>query len=111
MNCRKCGTLIKEGYTFCRKCATPVEEIENNIEDTNVIHNTDNINVNKIEENNINLVAENSYNGIQIENKDLVNRNQMDIEGAKKSNLISLIGIIIGLIIFVLVIILIVKNL
>ena len=112
MNCRKCGAPIKDGYDFCRKCATPVEDIENkNVEENNINENTFNINQTIIEEKNINLINENPYNGVQIENKDLVNRNQMDIEGAKRSNLISLIGIIIGLIIFIGVIVLIVKNL
>ena len=115
MNCRKCGTPIKEGYDFCRKCATPVEEIGDIVlskpED---MTKTNHLNKDKFKNIKINLINNKSKEenkNMPLENKDLINNNQNDRSGAERANLVSLIFIILSIIAFFAIVLIIMTNL
>lgn len=113
MNCKKCGALLHEGDTFCRTCATPIQEhyIENNVNLTT----SDFSKFNK--ENNINVkVAEdvhsmnNNYNckhastkTKDINNKDLLDK---DPNNKIKATIINISGLVLLLIVIFILIIL-----
>jgi len=116
MNCRKCGAEIKEGYTFCRKCATPVEDIGDIvIPDISInTKKTSNINIDKLKDigsNFFNKQKENNVNDEFVENKDRIVKDQNNKSKATVDTMISVIGIIIGLIIFFIIIFKVASNL
>lgn len=110
MNCRKCGTEIKEGYTFCRKCSTPIEDIGDvvipDIKPT--INNT-----NKVKNIGLNFFnkKENNNGNEFIENKDRILKDQNNMSKAIVDTKISLIAIILGIIIFFIIVIKVASNL
>ena len=111
MNCRKCGTLIKEGEYFCRKCATPVETIDTNVK--LVKQKTNFINMNKLNdvEKKIKLMFEPKYKEQpfvpgKLSNKELIykdanNRKQATIENITSAALIILILLIVIFVIYI----------
>jgi flagellar biosynthesis/type III secretory pathway M-ring protein FliF/YscJ len=116
MVCRKCGTEIKEGYTFCRKCATPIEDIGDIvIPDINTsTKRTSNINFDKIKDigsNFLNKHQENDSNDEFIENKDRIVKDQNNKSKATVDTIISVIGIIIGVIVFFIIVFKVASNL
>lgn len=119
MICRKCGAEIKEGYTFCRKCATSIEDIgeitvtniNNNVSNTN---KASNVNLDKLKKINHNLFKKNEENNASeqfIENKDRITKDMNNKSKAIVDTKITVIGIIIGIIIFFVIVIKVASNL
>lgn len=117
MNCKKCGSLIRQGEMFCSNCGTKVENQINNtvIQTNNVIQNSTqlNNNINQINNtveplnSNINFYEqpkEESVNVIKNNtnlNNEVINQNinQANNTVEKTSNDVkSLIGLIIGIV-------------
>ena len=116
MICRKCGAEIKEGYTFCRKCATPVEDIGDIVlpDISTNTNKTTNISFDKLKDigsNFINKHQDNNVNDEFIENKDRIVKDQNNKSKATVDTMISVIGIIIGLIIFFIIVFKVASNL
>lgn len=108
MNCKKCGALLHEGDTFCRTCATPVQEsyIKSN---TNIATldfskvNNENSNVKVIED----VIDTGNNNYITTKTKDINNKDLLDKDpnNKVKATIINISGLILLLIIiFVLII-------
>lgn len=108
MNCKKCGALLHEGDTFCRTCATPVEEstIEENINLATsdfVKINKHSVHIKPVE----NIVNDNINTYEQTTPKDINNKDLLDKDpnNKVKATIINISGLILLLIIiFVLII-------
>lgn len=106
MICRKCGAEIKEGYDFCRKCSTPIEDIGDiiipDIPTNSAPKKEININFDKIKDIGSNLLnkKQNDELDLNIENKDRITKDMNNKSKAIVDTKITVIGIIIGIIIF-----------
>ena len=107
MLCRKCGSEIKEGYDFCRKCSTPVEDIGDivipNIPTYTNSKSELNIGFDKLKNISSNLLGKkrnNNIDDLNIENKDRITKDLNNKSKAIVDTKITVIGIIIGIIIF-----------
>lgn len=110
MNCKKCGALLHEGDTFCRTCATPVQEsyIKSN---TNIATldfskvNKENSTV-KVGKDTIDMGNDNNY--ITTKTKDINNKDLLDKDpnNKVKATIINISGLILLLIIVFILIIL-----
>ena len=107
MLCRKCGSEIKEGYDFCRKCSTPIEDIGDIVVPDISTYNTQkkelNISFDKLKDISSNLLGKKNDNEVDIlnlENKERITKDLNDKSKATVDTTISVIGIIIGIIIF-----------
>lgn len=102
MQCRKCKAELLDGETFCRRCATSIyvdddliNEVSNNNKKCHKI-----MKVSYGINNNNEKIMEHIMS-----NKELVNRNQNDIEYAQKSLRKSLLKIFLILVLLVIIII------
>ena len=95
MQCRKCNEEIKAGYTFCRRCATSIYVDDEQLVPTNYV------NKNKITELKSKVYTKSEYKPLEVNNKDLMNKNQNDRKLATLKNIGSLALIL--LVIFILV--------
>ena len=99
MQCRKCKAELSDGETFCRKCATSIY-VDDDIIYNNPVNNEKKHKIKKISFSNNNEIIDNKI----VSNKDLVNRNQNDIEYAKKSLIRSLLIIFSVLLLLIIII-------
>ena len=115
MNCRKCGAFIKEGYDFCRKCATPIEDIGDIVVPDIVINNQTNVktnNLNKIKEMSNNFFSKKDTNNNEpLENKDIILKEQNNMKKATLDNVLSALLVIAVLIVFFMIIYKVITNL
>ena len=110
MICRKCGAEIKEGYTFCRKCATPVENIGDIVlpDISTNTNKTSNISFDKLKDIGSNFINKHQDNNV---NDEFIEKDQNNKSKATVDTMISVIGIIIGIIIFFIIVFKVASNL
>lgn len=101
MQCGKCNEEIPAGYTFCRKCATSIY-----VDDEPVVNNY--VNKSNISSTN---VENNNYKPLDIDNKELMNKDQNDRKKATLLNFGSLAIVIFVLLMAVLIFLKILKKL
>lgn len=109
MQCRKCKAELSDGETFCRKCATSIY-VDDDIYFNNPSNNTKLHKIKAISFRTSTKENEISQNQV-ISNKDLVNRNQNDVEYAQKSLIKSLLTIFLLLSLLIIIIIFIIIKL
>ncbi len=113
MECKKCGAQLMSDDTFCKKCATSIYDV-NDIDEQ--INNSSN---NRNEILNINTLSSiikinpqkkykvtNQNQNVQINNKDLINKDQNDMV---KASVVNIGGTILILVVFIIIVIVIIN--